>query len=255
MRRPMVAANWKMNGSRKSAIELISKWLPHIGELDTVDLVVCPPAIYLPLVADLVRSTRVGVGAQTTSEFDSGAYTGEISSPMLSDMGVRYVIVGHSERRSLFGETSDQVALKLEAVLRAGLIPILCVGETRAEREHGATWPIIQAQLSAVLRVCGNGFIARAIIAYEPVWAIGTGLTATPEQAQEVHADIRKFLSGFDAMAAQELKILYGGSVKSSNASALFACADIDGGLVGGASLDSVEFLGICKAARNTDRF
>jgi triosephosphate isomerase len=191
----------------------------------------------------------VAWGAQDISQFDAGAYTGEVSGAMLVEFGCRYVIVGHSERRALYGETSDIVAQKYGAALKAGLTPIVCVGETLAERESGTTENVVSGQLDAVITRCGVQSLAHAIIAYEPVWAIGTGKTATPEQAQAVHAYIRSRVAAQDAAIAERVQVLYGGSVKASNAAQLFAMQDIDGGLIGGASLDAGEFVSICQAA------
>jgi len=240
MRTPLVAANWKMNGSREFAEQFFAAF--ELGDT-ACEVVICPPFPYLPLVAEKAGK-RVAVGAQNLSEASSGAYTGEVSAAMLLDWGVRYAIVGHSERRSLYGEDSEVVARKYVAARAAGLVPILCVGETLEEREQGRTLEVIAAQLQAVAEIAGNDTWNRAVIAYEPVWAIGTGKTATPELAQEVHQFIRGRLG--DAGAA--VQILYGGSVKAGNAGALFAQADIDGALVGGASLDAQDFASICRA-------
>lgn len=241
MRTPLVAANWKMNGSREFAGQFFAALdLESVG----CEVVICPPFPYLPLVAEKMEK-GFAVGAQNLSEEASGAYTGEVSAAMLQDWNARYAIVGHSERRSLYGESSELVARKFVAAQGAGLTPILCVGESLQEREEERTLDVIAAQLQAVMDA-GEGYIwNRAVVAYEPVWAIGTGKTATPEQAQEVHEFIRERLG--DAGAA--VQILYGGSVKADNAEALFAQADIDGALVGGASLDAEEFAKICRAA------
>jgi len=243
MRTPLVAANWKMNGSREfvdgffSALDL---------EGTTGEVVVCPPFPYLSLVAGRVVDSPVALGAQNLSHEASGAFTGEVSATMLRDLDAGYVIVGHSERRSLFGESSELVASKFIAAQSAGLVPILCVGETLQEREQGCALDTIAAQLQAVLDRVSTDELKRAVVAYEPVWAIGTGKTATPEQAQEVHGFIRERLGS----AGAAVRILYGGSVKSGNATALFSQADIDGALVGGASLDAEEFGKICRAAQ-----
>ncbi|SDJ91220.1 triose-phosphate isomerase [Microbulbifer yueqingensis] len=245
MPKPLVAANWKMNGSRAFVEEFFGAF--DLAGVE-VDVAICPPFPYLSLVADCVASVaseRLSVGAQNASQEESGAYTGEVSTGMLADFGVQYVIVGHSERRSRYGESSELVAEKFSAVKRAGLVPILCVGETLEEREGGHTLEVVRAQLEAVTDFAGNDAWHGAVVAYEPVWAIGTGKTATPEQAQEVHRFIREKLGE----AGAETPLLYGGSVKGANAGALFAQADIDGALVGGASLDAKEFAGICRAA------
>ena len=248
-RRKLVAGNWKMNGSLAANRELIAALLPGLGAVSGADVAICAPFVYLPQLQSLLAGSRVAVGAQSVSEYDSGAYTGEVSAPMLKEMGCTQVIVGHSERRSLFGETSRQSAAKFAAALNAGLQPILCVGETLAERESGTTEAVVGAQLDAVLEQLGAAALGRGVVAYEPVWAIGTGRTASPEQAQAVHAFIRARIARRDAAVALRVNILYGGSVKAANAKTLFACADIDGGLVGGASLQAQEFVAICHAA------
>lgn len=241
MRTPLVAANWKMNGSRAFAEEFFTAL-----DLEGVaaEVVVCPPFPYLPVVGEK-KVGEVALGAQNLSQESSGAYTGEVSAAMLGDCGVRYVIVGHSERRALYGEGNALVARKFIAARDAGLIPILCVGESLQERESGRTLDVIAAQLRAVSEAASADVWSNAVIAYEPVWAIGTGKTATPEQAQEVHEFIRAQLGD----TGSGMQILYGGSVKGSNAEALFAQADIDGALVGGASLDAEDFARICRAA------
>lgn len=254
MRRPLVAGNWKMHGSRASVRELIAGILGSVDELDGVDIAVCPPFVYLPEVEELLRDTQVEWGAQDICDrAGQGAFTGEVSGEMLRDFGCRYAIVGHSERRNVYGETDAFVAAKLVAALEASLTPILCVGELLEEREAGETEAVVERQLAAVLDALDSpADIARTVIAYEPVWAIGTGRTATPDQAQAVHAWIRARIASEDAAAASGLRILYGGSVKAANAAELFAMEDIDGGLIGGASLDPREFLAICRAAEIT---
>ncbi len=249
MRQPLVAGNWKMNGSTES-IKLLLDGIK--GSLDTVEkaeVVVCPPFVYLPQVREQLDGTAVALGSQNISEYKAGAYTGEISASMLLDFKCRYAIVGHSERRSLFGESDSQVAAKFAAAREAGIKPILCVGEVLEEREQGITERVVARQLDAVIDVVGVEALADGVIAYEPVWAIGTGKTASPEQAQEVHAFIRGRIAGRSAETAERIQILYGGSVKAANAPALFAMPDIDGGLIGGASLDAAEFVSICRAA------
>ncbi|KUJ82524.1 triose-phosphate isomerase [Microbulbifer flavimaris] len=245
MRRSLVAANWKMNGSREFA-EAFFKALDLKGA--NGDVVFCPPFPYLPLVGELVESSgydNAGLGAQNVSEQEAGAFTGEVSVAMLKDLAVRYVIVGHSERRSLYHEDSALVATKFRAAREAGLVPILCVGETLEEREASQALDVIGAQLDAVSELVGSDCWNGAVIAYEPVWAIGTGKTATPEEAQAVHEFIRSRLGA----AGPQVQILYGGSVKAANAASLFEQPDIDGALVGGASLDAAEFAEICRAA------
>ncbi|WP_395792019.1 triose-phosphate isomerase [Aquimonas sp.] len=247
MRTPIVAGNWKLNGSRSQArglVDEIAAGAPNQG----VRLLVFPPAVYLAEVVDACRGSLLGVGAQDSSEHASGAYTGEVSARMLADIGVGCCLVGHSERRAYHGESSALVARKARAVLDAGLRPIICIGETQAQREAGATEAVLLEQLAPVLTLAAQS-AGEIILAYEPVWAIGTGLTATPLQAQEVHAFIRSQFSAIDANMANSLAILYGGSVKPDNAAMLFAQPDVDGGLVGGASLAAADFLRIAAAA------
>jgi triosephosphate isomerase len=248
MRHTLVAGNWKLNGSLDSVKELISGIKAGAGDAAQTQIAVCPPFIYIPLVAELLEGTAIGWGSQDISDQDSGAFTGEVSGAMLNDFGCRYAIVGHSERRALYAEDDEFTARKFAAARRCGLTPILCVGETLEEREQGVTEQVVERQLDAVINLEGIAALGDAVIAYEPVWAIGTGKTATPEQAQDVHAFIRSKLAGLDKGVADNMQILYGGSVKGSNAAELFAMQDIDGGLIGGASLKASEFLAICKA-------
>ena len=249
MRIKFVAGNWKMNGTLAANQELLQKLVPELPRVAGVKCAICAPFAYLAQVQQLLSGSSIAWGAQNISQFDAGAYTGEVSGAMLVEFGCRYAIVGHSERRTLFGETSDVVAQKYGAALKAGLTPILCVGETLSEREAGTTESVVLAQLDAVISRGGVQSLAHAIVAYEPVWAIGTGRTATPEQAQAVHAFIRSRIAAQDAAIAERVQVLYGGSVKASNAAQLFAMKDIDGGLIGGASLDATEFVAICQAA------
>ena len=249
MRDFLVAGNWKMNGDTAANAELITGILAGVPAPNTVTVLVCPPFAYLAAVAAQLTGSSVLVGAQNVSEHEAGAYTGEIAPAMLADIGCEYVIVGHSERRSLYGETSQVVAEKFKAALNAGLRPILCVGETLAARESGHTESVIDEQLAAVVDAAGIDAFESAVVAYEPVWAIGTGVTASPEQAQDVHWHIRAVLAEHSPGVAEAIQILYGGSVKGDNAAALFAMPDIDGGLIGGASLKASEFLAIAKAA------
>ncbi len=248
MRRPLVAGNWKMNGTRAEAVALVRAVVAGVASLRNTDVAICPPAILIPTVAEGLHGSAVTYGGQNVSEFASGAYTGEISGAMLRDYGCKYAIVGHSERRTIYGESDGQVAKKYQAAQTTGLIPILCVGETLQERESNQTERVVERQLDAVLQLAGIASFARAVIAYEPVWAIGTGKVATPAQAQAVHAFIRTKLARLDAQLAAGLTILYGGSVKAGNARELFQQGDIDGGLIGGASLVADEFLAICRA-------
>ena len=249
MRKRLIAGNWKMNGSAAASRELVAGILDGLGTADVPETLVCPPFPYLAAVAAQADGTPLAVGAQNVSEHASGAYTGETAASMLADAGCRYVIVGHSERRSLYGETSAQVAAKFAAAQSAGLTPILCVGESLAERESGATEDVVAEQLDAVLEHSGVASLASAVVAYEPVWAIGTGKVATPEQAQDVHAFIRGRVADGDAGVAAGLRLLYGGSMKGDNAPGLLAMPDIDGGLIGGASLKAADFLAIVAAA------
>ncbi len=238
-----------MNGALGSIGALMAGVLRQAGDIRDIEIAVCPPFVYLGMVAELVRHTPVRLGGQDCSVHDSGAYTGEIAASMLRDVGCRYVIVGHSERRHYHGESDELVARKFARALEYGLVPILCVGETLAEREAGQTEAVVGRQLAAVLTASTAAAFQQAVIAYEPVWAIGTGRNATPEQAQAVHAFIRGQVQQGDAAASRAVSILYGGSVKGSNAAELLAQPDIDGGLVGGASLNAAEFLTICRAA------
>jgi len=249
MRPFLVAGNWKMNGSRETATQLVDAITGGLETAPETGVLLCPPFVYLADAARLIKSSPVLLGAQNMSAEENGAYTGEVSGAMLRDFDCRYVIVGHSERRSLYGETDPIVARKFMAAQRVGLTPILCVGETLAQREAGETHAIVGSQLKAVLEAAGVAAFGQAVVAYEPVWAIGTGRTATPGQAQDVHAFIRSTVGAEDAKITDSLQLLYGGSVKASNAAELFRMPDIDGGLVGGASLDAAEFLAICKAA------
>lgn len=248
MRRILVAGNWKLNGDSQSVVSLASGVVQGARELTRVDIAVCPPYVYLPVVQARLNGSPVMLGAQDVSEQDAGAFTGEVSAPMLKDCGCHCVIVGHSERRSLFGEQDQDTARKFAAARRQGLTPILCLGETLDEREQGVTESVVARQLDAVIALEGVAALADAVVAYEPVWAIGTGKTASPQQAQDVHAFIRRRIAQQDGSVAAKTRILYGGSVKSTNAAELFAMADIDGGLIGGAALDAQEFLAICHA-------
>jgi triosephosphate isomerase len=249
MRRKLVAGNWKMHGSRAENSTLVEAILAA-PKLESVDCVVCPPFVYLTDIARLLRGTGVKLGAQNVCAEAHGAYTGEVAAEMLKDVGCQYVIVGHSERRHQCFESDEQVARKFAAAQSRGLIPILCVGEQLAEREGNRTVEVVGRQLEAVVALTGIGSFAHAVVAYEPVWAIGTGRTASPSQAQDVHAFIRARLAEQNAKIAADLQILYGGSVKAGNARELFAQADVDGGLIGGASLKAEEFLSIVAAAR-----
>jgi triosephosphate isomerase len=240
-RKPFVAGNWKMNGSN----ELVESFCSKLASNSAVDIVICPPAVYL----SKFNQAEFAIGAQNTSEFASGAHTGEVSLSMVTEAGCKYVIVGHSERREAHYESNEVVARKVKAIISAGLTPILCIGERLEVRESGQVFDFVKAQLDAVAHECGAHYIKNTVIAYEPIWAIGTGKTASPEQAQEIHAFIRKELAALDASAAAGVRILYGGSVSAANANELFAKTDIDGGLIGGASLKIEDFTTICQAA------
>ena len=249
MRKPLVAGNWKMHGSRAENAQLVRSLLDLLRPDARAEVLLCPPFVYLWETERMLKDSDVSLGAQSLCAEAQGAFTGEVSGAMLRDVGCRYVLVGHSERRQLFGEHDALVARKFVAAQANGLIPVLCVGETLEEREAGRTGEVVSRQLDAVLAVSGIAAFARAVVAYEPVWAIGTGRNATPGQAQDVHASIRARLAALDAIIGGSVRILYGGSVKASNARELFAMADIDGGLVGGASLKAEEFAQICAAA------
>ncbi|MBT8090734.1 MAG: triose-phosphate isomerase [Gammaproteobacteria bacterium] len=249
MRDFLIAGNWKMNGSSAANEALLAGIVAGVPGGSGFSLLVCPPYPYIASVAARVAGSAVKVGAQNVSEHESGAYTGEVAPSMLADLGCEYVIVGHSERRAMYGESSFQVAAKFQAAQAAGIVPILCVGETLEEREAGTTESVVDYQLGAVLDAAGIAAFAKAVVAYEPVWAIGTGMTATPEQAQDVHRHIRAQLSKKDADIAAQVRILYGGSMKGENAAGLLAMPDIDGGLIGGASLKAKDFLAIAEAA------
>ncbi|HQR24841.1 MAG TPA: triose-phosphate isomerase [Steroidobacteraceae bacterium] len=249
MRQPLVAGNWKMHGSRAENAALVRSLLDLQKAESRTEVMVCPPFVYLWELGRLLKDTDVALGAQSVCAESQGAFTGEVSASMLKDVGCRYVLVGHSERRQIYGEDDALVARKFVAAQSHGLVPVLCVGETLEEREGDRTAQVVARQLDAVLSVAGVAALDRAVIAYEPVWAIGTGRTASPEQAQEVHGMIRGKVAALDGTIAASVRVLYGGSVKASNARELLAMPDIDGGLVGGASLKADEFARICAAA------
>jgi triosephosphate isomerase len=249
MRRSLVAGNWKMHGSRAENASLVRSLLDQARADATTEVMLCPPFVYLHEVGRLLKDSDVALGAQSLCAEAMGAFTGEVSGAMLKDVGCSYVLVGHSERRQIYGEGDALVARKFVAAQSQGLVPVLCVGETLEEREGECTAQVVARQLDAVLAVSGVGAFRSAVIAYEPVWAIGTGRNASPDQAQDVHAMIRGKMAALDATIGASVRILYGGSVKASNARELFAMPDIDGGLVGGASLKAEEFAQICAAA------
>lgn len=251
-RRALVAANWKMNGQKARVASLVRELCAGIAGLSALDVVVCPPAVYLAEVQAALKGSSLGLGAQNLHSEDEGAFTGEISAPMLNDFACSHVIVGHSERRKLFGESDNDVAAKFIAAGRHALVPILCVGESAAQRKAGSTEKVVGRQVEAVLKRAGIGAFARAVIAYEPVWAIGSGRAATPDKAQAVHALIRATLARHDADVAERTRIVYGGSVNAANAPEFYAQPDIDGALVGGASLIAKEFVAICRGIAAT---
>jgi len=248
MRTKLVAANWKMHGSRPMATALLQDVVAN--KPAGVEVVVFPPAVYVAELAWQFAAKGIAFGTQEVSQHAQGAYTGEIAASMAREVGCTYTLAGHSERRQYHAESNEVVAAKFEQAQKAHLIPILCIGETLDEREAGQTQSVVAAQLDAVIARCGIAAFAQAVVAYEPVWAIGTGRTASPAQAQEVHAFIRSKLAKADATIANSLRLLYGGSVKPTNAAELFSQPDVDGGLIGGASLVAADFLAICLAAR-----
>ncbi len=249
MRKALVAGNWKMNGTQAMTTELCNGIAAGMAALGDVEVLVCPPAILISAAAMTLKNSDVAVGGQDLDVNSGGAFTGQTSAAMLLDAGCKYVIVGHSERRQFYGDSDALVAEKTQVALDAGLIPIVCLGESQAERESGITEDVVGSQLKAVLDKVGIAAFSTAVIAYEPVWAIGTGLTASPEQAQDVHAFIRGMLADKDQSVADQCRVLYGGSMKPGNAVELISKPDIDGGLIGGAALASEDFLGICSAA------
>ncbi|MBT5370105.1 MAG: triose-phosphate isomerase [Gammaproteobacteria bacterium] len=249
MRKPIVAGNWKMNGTLESIRELVAGLKAGIGEVNVAEVVVCAPAIYIAEASALTGGTAIALGSQDLSNAASGAYTGEISGSMLNDFNCQYAIVGHSERRHGRGESDQLVAEKFKAAQDSGLTPILCIGELLEEREEGVTEQVCARQMDAVINAYGVAALQNSVIAYEPVWAIGTGKTASPEQAQEVHAFVRSHIAKQDQLVADGVRVQYGGSMNAANAAELLAQPDIDGGLIGGASLKSEDFLTICRAA------
>ncbi|WP_342227313.1 triose-phosphate isomerase [Rickettsiella endosymbiont of Rhagonycha lignosa] len=252
MRKQYIIGNWKMHGSKTSVAELLNKIVDYEQkELSNVNIVVCPSYVFLNQTQMLLNKTKLQWGGQNMAAEPEGPYTGEISASMLCEFGCQYVLLGHSERRQLYGETDAQIAKKFSLAIRTGLTPIVCVGETLVEREANQTYAVLQTQLEKIVDY-GSDVLKQAIIAYEPVWAIGTGLSAQPQQAQEVHQFLREQLNFLGSDLAQELPILYGGSIKASNAEALFQMPDIDGGLIGGASLDAAEFFRIYEILAST---
>lgn len=247
MRQSLIMGNWKMNGSREEGQQLAKALAEGLGAVSQ-EVAVCVPFVYLSDIRAVLASSPIAVGAQNVADQASGAYTGEVSAAMLADCGVKYALVGHSERRSYYGDTNQSVANRFVQAQKQNIIPVLCVGETLEEREQDRTFQVVDEQLDAVIDAAGIEAFANAVIAYEPVWAIGTGKTASDEQAQEVHQYIRQQIAKRSQAIADKVQILYGGSVKPDNAKGLFAMPDIDGGLVGGASLDAKGFLQICHS-------
>ncbi len=250
MRKPLIAGNWKMNGSTDAVAQLIGGIKQGMDECVEIDVLVLPSFVHLLQVKELIEDTRIQLGAQNLYIGKNGAFTGEVSGSMLADIGCRYVLVGHSERRSIFNDDLPIVAQKFKAAIDAGLQPILCVGETQAEREKGVTEQVLRQQIESVIAVNGIDSFQNTVIAYEPVWAIGTGLTATSEQAQAAHHFIRELIRQNKVDIGGAIRILYGGSMKPENAGSLLAMPDIDGGLIGGAALEAGSFLKICEASR-----
>lgn len=255
MRQPIIAGNWKMHGFHLQSQELVQSVLDNTVEISSnIDILLCPPVLYIEQVISYVANTPIKVGAQNAWYAEQGAFTGEISVSMLDDVGCDYIILGHSERRQLFSETDELVALKAQAACRGQVKPIICVGETLAERKDGCTMDVVARQLLAVLDKISPQEFAGSVVAYEPIWAIGTGEVATPVQAQQVHRYLRDVLRQYDASVADSTRIIYGGSVKPGNAAGLFAQADIDGGLVGGAALIATDFVEICNLAHEANK-
>jgi len=246
--KPLIVGNWKMNGDRRSSQDLLGGLLLGIESVKTADVGVCIPFIFIPDAADKLAGCKILLGSQNIADQESGAFTGEVSGAMLAEFDCKLAIVGHSERRALYAESNQLVAKRYSQSILCGITPILCVGESLEQREQGSTFDVIDEQISAVFDLAGVDSLSQAVVAYEPVWAIGTGKTATTEQAQDVHRFIRHRVAKLDQSVAENLRILYGGSVKPDNAADLFAMPDIDGGLIGGASLEAGAFLSICKS-------
>lgn len=253
-RRKLVVGNWKMHGDLSSNQRLLADIVKGLSEFNRADYVICPPTPYLFQARELLTDSRIAWGGQNVNQFEKGAFTGAVAAHMLTDLGCTYVLLGHSERRVLFHETNLTAAARFDASIKAGLTPILCVGETLAEHDAGLTEVIVASQMDAVMATLSDENFSVAmqvnmVFAYEPVWAVGTGKTATPEQAQAVHEFIRNRIARRNSEAADHVRIIYGGSIKANNAKKLFAMPDVDGGLIGGASLSAEEFIAICKAA------
>jgi triosephosphate isomerase (TIM) len=249
MRRSLIVGNWKLNGTKGLAVSLAKAVMDGVEASKDVDIAICAPYVYLPELSSMLKGHILELGAQNVADHDSGAYTGEISAEMLAEFSCKYAIVGHSERREYYGDSNESVAARFCQAIEAGIIPILCVGETLEQREQEQTFQVIDAQLEAVIAKAGIEAFKQASIAYEPVWAIGTGKTASPEQAEEVHKHIRQLIAEKNVEIANNLPIIYGGSVKPNNAESLFSMPDIDGALIGGASLIAEDFLSIYQSA------
>lgn len=248
MKQSLIIGNWKMNGSLIENEKLLKTITTSLIFSEKVNVVVCPPFVYMTQVSQLLSQSKIKLGAQNVSAFEHGAYTGEISVAMLNELNCSYVLLGHSERRSIYHESNTQVADKFSAAVGAKITPVLCVGETLTQRQNDETFLIISAQIKTVIEQVGIQAFSQAVIAYEPVWAIGTGETASPEQVQTIHSKIRNQLAEYDVTVAKKISIIYGGSVNENNAKALFAQQDVDGALVGGASLNAASFINICQA-------
>ncbi len=249
MRRTLIAGNWKMNGSLSSIEELINGIKDGLADVTNADMAVCPPAVYISKVNELIGDSAIGLGSQNICDQASGAFTGELAPSMLKEFNCTYAIIGHSERRSLYGESDELVAKRFAMAVQSGVTPLFCIGETLEERESGIMEDVVSRQLDAVIETQGVEAIGQCVIAYEPVWAIGTGVTASPEQAQAVHAFIRSKLAALNEDVAAKVQILYGGSMNAGNAAELLSQTDIDGGLIGGAALKAADFLAIGKSA------
>ncbi|MDP2903871.1 MAG: triose-phosphate isomerase [Methylovulum sp.] len=244
MRQSLVVGNWKMNGTRASSILLSQGIVAGLGS-NSAQIAVCVPYVFLASVGEIIKDSRLALGVQNVADKPAGAFTGEISATMLNEFGCKYALVGHSERRSYYGDTNESVAARFSQAQAENIVPILCIGETLEQREQNQTFDVVNEQIDAVINLTGIQAFNSAVIAYEPVWAIGTGKTASDEQAQEVHQHIRQYIAAKDQVIADKIQILYGGSAKPDNAKGLFAMPDIDGGLIGGASLDAESFLKI----------
>ena len=249
MRRTLIAGNWKMNGSLASIEELINGIKDGLADVTNADMAVCPPAVYISTVNNMIGDANIGLGSQNVCDQESGAFTGELAASMLKEFNCGYAIIGHSERRSIYGESDELIAKRFAMAVKSGITPLFCIGETLEERESGIMEDVVSRQIDAVIDTQGIDAIGQCVIAYEPVWAIGTGVTASPEQAQAAHAFIRAKLAALSTEVAEKVQILYGGSMNAGNAAELLSQPDIDGGLIGGAALKAADFLAIGKSA------